>query len=166
MGVYQFRKADSSTDPRLFQGEKILNVNEDYAMSEDLNLWTPTVFGQLWTLFGEPSTSSENLEDGFNYNLIAEDGGGSAIYLYAYNGSSGPAIGGDSQISGAVAAAEELEKLINESSLSDCEYHGYYMDGPSEVTMGVKDGVAFWNEEPLELTDDEWEELEQRVMGW
>ena len=67
--------------------------------------------GQLKTLFGEPLYITEDLEDQYSYCISATDESGKKIYLHAYSGPSGPAIGGNHD-EDSRQAADELAKLI------------------------------------------------------
>ena len=52
-------------------------------------------------------------------------------------------------------AAETLKKLIEESEeVADYQYEGYYLDLDSKITMGIKDGVPYYNEEFCEEIPD------------
>ena len=76
------------------------------------------------------------------------------IYLEVYEGSSGPAIGGLNNAE-SLQAAETLKKLIEESEeVADYQYEGYYLDLDSKITMGIKDGVPYYNEEFCEEIPD------------
>lgn len=104
--------------------------------------------GQLKTLFGEPLYISEDLEDQYAYCIMAVDGDGKEIYLHAYSGPSGAAIGGG-QDADSRAAADELAERITSAHPSDYDYEGYYMDGPCSVKMGVRNGEPYMEEESL-----------------
>ncbi len=113
------------------------------------------IYGQLRALFGEPNYESKDLENQYSYCLKATDEQGETVVIEVYSGSSGPAIGGMKDEKSRLAAAALIEK-INEAKPADYEYEGYYMDGPSKVRQGVKDGKAFYQEEEIELESEEF----------
>ena len=119
-------------------------------------------YGKLQSLFGNPTYETENLEEQFNYCLTAKDETGDAVVIYAYSGSSGPAIGGCSDAKSA-EAAKQLEDMIHNASVVDYEYTGYYLDGQMKVHMGIRDGVPYMDE--TEMTEEEWKEVCKRMFG-
>lgn len=44
-------------------------------------------------------------------------------------------------------------------------YEGYYMDGLCKIKMGVKDGTPYFEEEDLNLSETEFNELYNRLYG-
>lgn len=118
--------------------------------------------GQLKTLFGEPHYITENLENQFGYSIAVTDEAGKTIYLDVYSGASGPSIGG-MQGEEYEKAVEALTAYIKEADVSDYDYEGYYMDAPCKVKMGVKNGVPYEEEEMLDLTEEEFNELYERL---
>ena len=78
----------------------------------------------------------------------------SLLKKFTWKGSSGPAIGGLNNAE-SLQAAETLKKLIEESEeVADYQYEGYYLDLDSKITMGIKDGVPYYNEEFCEEIPD------------
>ncbi len=65
-----------------------------------------------------------------------------------YEGSSGPAIGGLNNAE-SLQAAETLKKLIEESEESGkiISMRDIFLDLDSKITMGIKVGVPYYNEE-------------------
>lgn len=114
------------------------------------------VYGRLRGLFGEPLYEEEDTENQYSYCIIATAEDGKEIVLDAYSGPSGPAIGGHHDEESRAAAAQ-LVKYIQQAVPADYEYEGYYMDGPTRIRQGVKNGVPYFEEE--ELSDEEMEEL-------
>ena len=80
----------------------------------------------------------------------------------AYSGATGPAICGTEDD---VKAAKELVKLIRRTKPKDYDYEGYYLDGPCKEYMGVKNGRPYAREEELNLTNEEFNELWERICG-
>lgn len=113
------------------------------------------VYGKLRRLFGEPTYETLSLENQYCYCLSAKDESGRELCIYAYNGSSGPAVGGlHTKESG--LAAEQLLKMIQSAPTADYSYEGYYLDGSSKISMGIKDGIPFFSEEECEEIPDLW----------
>lgn len=119
-----------------------------------LDLEPVIAYGRLRALFGEPNYETQNFEDAYSYILFVESESSEKIYLEVYEGSSGPAIGGLNNAE-SLQAAETLKKLIEESEeVADYQYEGYYLDLDSKITMGIKDGVPYYNEEFCEEIPD------------
>lgn len=120
----------------------------------NLDLEPVIAYGRLRALFGEPNYETQNFEDAYSYILFVEPESFEKIYLEVYEGSSGPAIGGLNNAE-SLQAAETLKKLIEESEeVADYQYEGYYLDLDSKITMGIKDGVPYCNEEFCEEIPD------------
>lgn len=103
--------------------------------------------GQLMTLFGEADYTTDNNENLTSYVIGAEDKSGNVVYLEAYYGQSGPAIGGIYTDEKAKAAADELIELISGAKPTDYELKSIYEDIPATVIMGVKDGKPYYKSE-------------------
>lgn len=159
--AYQFT-AESSRDKMPLLSSKICGIIDgfpvDYAQQVTL------VLGKLKGLFGQPLYETENFEEQYSYCVRAQSEDGETVYLEAYSGSSGPSIGGD-QSAASHAAAAALVEYIRQAAPADYDYVGYYMDGPSTVRMGVKEGVPYYEEGPLELSEQEFTALFRRLYG-
>ena len=143
MTISDFKKDTSLTSIPESNG-KLLN----------LDLESVIAYGRLRALFGEPNYETQNSEDAYSYILFVEPESSEKIYLEVYEGSSGPAIGGLNNAE-SLQAAETLKKLIEESEeVADYQYEGYYLDLDSKITMGIKDGVPYYNEEFCEEIPD------------
>ena len=120
----------------------------------NLDLEPVIAYGRLRALFGEPNYETQNFEDAYSYILFVEPESSEKIYLEVYEGSSGPAIGGLNNAE-SLQAAETLKKLIEESEeVADYQYEGYYQDLDLKISMGIKNGVPYYNEEPCEEIPD------------
>lgn len=98
--------------------------------------------GKVKTLFGEPDSTSYDMENLFSYDIVAESSAGNAIQLVIYFGPSGPSIAspdGDD----AKAAVTELAKQIIDAKPTDYEIECEYEDIPVTVILGVKDGKPY-----------------------
>ena len=131
---------------KLPMGSKICNIIDGFP--EDYDEQTVLVYGRLRKLFGEPLYESENLEEQYSYCISAERDS-KTVYLEVYSGSSGPAVGGE-QDRVSDEAASELVRFIQQAETTDYDYKGVYYDGPSEVHMGVRNGVPYFNENEIE----------------
>ena len=119
------------------------------------NLHPVIAYGKLKNLFGEPTLETKNLEEQYYYCLSALMESDKKIYVYVYNGGSGPAIGGlqdkDSKI-----AAQKLTEIIQNADTADYHYEGYYLDTSSKIQMGIKNGNPYFKEEPCENIPPMW----------
>lgn len=143
MTISDFKKDTSLTSIPESNG-KLLN----------LDLESVIAYGRLRALFGDPNYETQNSEDAYSYILFVEPESSEKIYLEVYEGSSGPAIGGLNNAE-SLQAAETLKKLIEESEeVADYQYEGYYQDLDLKISMGIKNGVPYYNEEPCEEIPD------------
>ena len=132
----------------------LTSIPENSSNLTNLDLEPVIAYGRLRALFGEPNYETQNSEDAYSYILFVEPESSEKIYLEVYEGSSGPAIGGLNNAE-SLQAAETLKKLIEESEeVADYQYEGYYLDLDSKITMGIKDGVPYYNEEFCEEIPD------------
>jgi len=102
--------------------------------------------GKLLTLFGEPVYTTPNLENAYEYVIIATDSDGKQTVLSAYCGPSGPAIGGNVFIQGIEDIAKELRTYINQADTTDYEYEGYYLDRPAKIYQKIENGKISYSE--------------------
>ena len=149
---YKFYKAEPNLLP---QGtSKILGVYDleydektgNYYMPYDAT-YDSLFIGQLLTLFGSADYVTEINEELLSYVVAAEDEEGNVIYLEAYYGPSGPAIGGIADDEAYENAAGELAWLIMNAEASDFELSSVYEDIGVSLKMGVKDGQAYYDTE-------------------
>lgn len=163
---YEFQVVKDEEIINNFYSSRICGVY-DYGMySGEMGNQEILAFGQLKTLFGEPLYITENLENQYEYCLMATGPEGEQILLSAYGGAGGAAIGGDAQDWRARDAAEELAARIRGARASDYDYVGYYLDAPAKVWQGVKNGVPYHRAEMLDhLSEEEFTELCNRLYG-
>lgn len=152
---YTFTKVND--EEKIWGTSKICDIYEIFEYDKQ-----PLAYGQMLTLFGEPLYTTENLENQYSYVIEATDSAGNVLYLNVYSGPSGPSIGGPD---GADDAAKVLVQYIRAAAPADYEYEGYYMDAPCKVKMGVKNGKTYTEEEMLDLTDEEFVELYNKLYG-
>ena len=132
----------------------LTSIPESNGKLLNLDLESVIAYGRLRALFGEPNYETQNFEDAYSYILFVESESSEKIYLEVYEGSSGPAIGGLNNAE-SLQAAETLKKLIEESEeVADYQYEGYYQDLDLKISMGIKNGVPYYNEEPCEEIPD------------
>ena len=132
----------------------LTSIPESNGKLLNLDLESVIAYGRLRALFGEPNYETQNFEDAYSYILFVEPESSEKIYLDVYEGSSGPAIGGLNNAE-SLQAAETLKKLIEESEeVADYQYEGYYQDLDLKISMGIKNGVPYYNEEPCEEIPD------------
>lgn len=153
---YSFRKA-TEDEIENFGGAKICSI---YSLVEYKNF--PKAYGQLMTLFGDADSETEDLENQYTYFICATKKNGEKHIIMAYSGATGPAICGTEDDE---KAAKELVKLIRRTKPKDYDYEGYYMDGPCKEYMGVKHGRPYMREEELNLSNEEFNELWERICG-
>ncbi len=118
--------------------------------------------GQLMALFGAPLYISENYEDQFSYCISAVSKDNIKLYFEVYSGSSGLAIGGRTDELSRNAADMLAEYICNAKTV-DYDYTGYYMDGPSKIQQGIKNGIPYYNEETLVLGEEEFSALYKKL---
>lgn len=104
--------------------------------------------GALLHLFGEPLWASYLDDEAFGYAIQATDTKGNSWILSAYQGPSGPAIGGDTRDDSIYPVAEALLRLIEETQPADFEAVVYSEDEDSTITYGCKEGQCYWHEVP------------------
>ena len=132
----------------------LTSIPESNGKLLNLDLESVIAYGRLRALFGEPNYETQNSEDAYSYILFVEPESSEKIYLEVYEGSSGPAIGGLNNAE-SLQAAETLKKLIEESEeVADYQYEDYYQDLDLKISMGIKNGVPYYNEEPCEEIPD------------
>ena len=132
----------------------LTSIPESNGKLLNLDLESVIAYGRLRALFGEPNYETQNSEDAYSYILFVEPESSEKFYLEVYEGSSGPAIGGLNNAE-SLQAAETLKKLIEESEeVADYQYEGYYQDLDLKISMGIKNGVPYYNEEPCEEIPD------------
>lgn len=117
-------------------------------------------YGRIKALFGKPLYETDNMEELFSYCISATSEDGTTVYLDVYCAGSGPAIGGlpDER---SKEAAQELAAYIRQADPVDYSCKCYYMDGPSVLDIGIKNGQPFYHEE--ELFEEEFEKI---YMWW
>ena len=151
---YEFRVATSEDlEAGNFMGAQICHIYNTSDYDHDLAI----AYGQARSLFGEPAYTTEDLENLYEYNIVATDKKGNEVYLYIYNGPTGPAIGGDTNDPAAEAAAKQLVKVIQKAEPADFYCEAYYFDGPTKLTIEVKNGKPKVTEVPL--NDEQFEEM-------
>jgi len=104
--------------------------------------------GSLLRLFGQPIEKSTLADEAYLYVIEAVDDKGNNWILSAYEGPSGPAIGGDILNNSILSVAESLLQLIEKTIPTDFEEIIYYQDSHTTVTYGCKDGDCYWLEMP------------------
>jgi len=102
--------------------------------------------GALLQLFGSPQYSSSRADEALDYIIRVTNQQGSAWILTAYEGASGPAIGGPIFDETCYPAAQALINLIAATKPADFEATIYDDDTDNTVTYGIKDGQAFHHE--------------------
>ena len=158
--TYQFKKSD---DQEKISGSKIFNIIKDFP--SDYSEQTVLIYGKLKTLFGEPLYEEKDVENQYTYGLVTTTEDGRDIFLHAYSGPSGPAIGGQ-QDEESREAAHQLVEMIQQAIPTDYDYVGYYLDGPSRIQEGIKNGVPYHEEVELDdLSEEEMDEIFREVTG-
>lgn len=146
-----------------FERSKICGIYEDFSDPEHFDRQV-LVLGKLMTLFGEPLYLTQNVEKQYEYSIKVTSKTGENIWLTVYSEATGPSIGGRMDKK-SKEAADALAEYICNAKPSDYHYEGYYMDGPCRVCEGVKDGVPYRMEKELDLCDEEFAALYERLYG-
>ena len=157
---YQFKTV---SDENKISGGKIFNIIDGFP--PDYSEQAALIYGKLKTLFGEPLYEEKDVENQYIYGLVATAEDGREIFLHAYSGPSGPAIGGNEDEESR-KAAHQLAELILQAAPTDYDYVGYYLDGPCRIHEGIKNGVPYHEEESLDdLSEEELDEIFREVTG-
>lgn len=142
-------------------GSQICNMIDDYV---DYGRKFSLVYGKIRALFGQPVYETENLENLFSYCILAVSEDGASVDLNLYCAGTGPAIGGGKD-EASQKAAEALAEYIWQAEAADYEQKGYYMDGPTVIEFGIRNGVPYYDEAQLELSEEEFGELYAKLYG-
>ena len=156
---YTFRVQTESEQQEHRGGAKICDIYDFFTYARELETKMPLALGQLKARFGEPQYTSKDFENMYEYNLCAESDSGEKVYLCAYCGPTGPAIGGMPNDENIDDAAKALVDYIIEAQPVDYEIEAYYLDGPTKLIHGVKDGVPYSSEEEVAFDDPELKKL-------
>ena len=157
---YQFKAVN---DMEKISGANIMNIIDGFP--SDYSEQTVLNYGKLKTLFGDPLYEEKDIENQYTYGVVTTTEDGREIFLHVYNGSSGPAIGGQ-QNEESRKAAYQLSEMIRQATPTDYDYVGYYLDGPSRIQEGIKNGVPYHEEVTLDnLSREEMDEIFREVTG-
>ena len=138
---------------------KLCNLIESFA---DYENQFSLLCGKIKALFGQPVYQTENMENLFSYCILATSEEGEEVYLDIYCAGSGPAVGG-MQDEKSRKAAKALVDYVWQAEPVDYALKAYYLDGQTALAFGIKDGVPFYNETELNLTEKEFRELYERL---
>ena len=103
--------------------------------------------GALLRLFGPPSSQSYAAEEAFTYLLEACNPTGQIWILTAYEGPSGPAIGGEARDRSIYPVAEALLEQIERTTPADFDAIMYDDDTDHTVVYGCQNGRCYWREQ-------------------
>ena len=144
---------------QLVGSSKICNLIESFTDCENQ---FSILCGKIKALFGQPVYQTENMENLFSYCILATSEEGEEVYLDIYCAGSGPAVGGMSSEK-SKKAAKALVDYVWQAEPVDYALKAYYLDGQTALAFGIKDGVPFYNETELNLTEKEFRELYERL---
>lgn len=144
---------------KLSLSSNICNLIEGYA---DYGNQFSLVCGKIKSLFGQPVYETENMENLFSYCIMATSEDKEEVYLDVYCAGTGPAVGGE-QNEASKNAAKALMDYILQAKPVDYANKAYYMDGPTVIEYGIRDGVPYYNEAELDLSEEEFSELYARL---
>lgn len=144
---------------QLAGSSKLCNLIESFA---DYQNQFSLLCGKIIALFGQSVYQTENMENLFSYCILATSEEGEEVYLDIYCAGSGPAVGG---MSGEKSrkAAKALADYIWQAEPVDYTLKAYYLDGQTALTFGIRDGVPYYNETELNLSEKEFRELYERL---
>lgn len=145
---------------RLIGSSKLYNFIESF---EDYQNQFSLICGKIKALFSQPTYETENVENLFSYCILATSEEGEEVYLDIYCAGSGPAVGGMSDEQ-STKAARALVDYVWQAEPVDYAYKAYYMDGPTSLEFGIRDGAPYYNETELKLSEKEFRELYKRIM--
>ena len=120
------------------------------------------ICGKIKALFGQPIYETENLENLFSYCVLATSEELEEVYLNIYCAGSGLAVGGMSDEKSR-KAAKALVDYVRQAEPINYTYKAYYLDGPTALEFGIKDGTPYYNETELSLPKKILRELYARL---
>lgn len=142
---------------KLIGSSKLCNFIEDFA---DYGNQFSLICGKIKALFDEPIYKTENLENLFSYCILATSEEGEEVYLDIYCAGSGLAVGGMSNEQSR-KAAKALVDFVRQAEPVNYAYKAYYLDVPTAVEFGIRDGAPYYTE--LKLSEKEFRELYARL---
>ena len=144
---------------KLTDSSKLYNFIEGFA---DYENQFSLICGKIKALFGQPIYQTENLENLFLYCILATSEEGKEVCLHIYCAGSGPAVGG-MQDEKSRKAAKALVDYVWQADPVNYTHEAYYLDGPSALEFGIRDGVPYYSETELNLSEKEFRELYTRL---
>ena len=147
---YTFQSVKSMK--KLTDSSKLYNFIEDFS---NYGNQFPLICGKIKALFGQPIYETENMENLFSYCILATS---EEVYLDIYCAGSGLAVGGMSDEKSR-NAAKALVDYVRQAEAIDYAYKAYYLDGPTALEFGIRDGAPYYNETELRLSEKEFREL-------
>ena len=147
---YTFQSVKSMK--KLTDSSKLYNFIEDFS---NYGNQFPLICGKIKALFGQPIYETKNLENLFSYCILATS---EEVYLDIYCAGSGLAVGGMSDEKSR-NAAKALVDYVRQAEAIDYAYKAYYLDGPTALEFGIRDGAPYYNETELSLSEKEFREL-------
>lgn len=143
----------------LYTYKKVKNtdllIGTSHMLSTSLHDGTGTAQfrGALITLFGAPILQSQNAEEAYDYMIQAQDASGHQWILTAYEGPSGPAIGGDSTDHTIYPVAKDLLQKIESTPPSAFEEKVYYEDFGNTIVYGCTQNKCYYSEHSATLAE-------------
>lgn len=144
---------------KLTSSGKICNFIESCA---DYGKQFSLICGKIQALFGQPIYKTENMEDLFSYCILTTSEEGEEVYLEIYCAGSGLAVGGMKDEKSR-KAAEALVDYVQQAEPVNYTQKAYYLDGPTALEFGIRDGVPYYNETKLRLSEKKFRELYERL---
>lgn len=149
MTMYQFSVL---RDSQLRLGTSNLMLPEsakrtEMQLTEQSGIYTAAFRGALLKLFGLPHSQSYGADEAFESILEARDPTGKTWILTAYEGPSGPAIGGEVRDTSLYVVAEALLQQIEGTPPADFEAIIYDDDTDHTVVYGCSNGSCYWREQ-------------------
>ena len=144
---------------QLTDSSKLYNFIEGFA---DYGNQLSLICGKIKALFGQPIYETENMENLFLYCILATSEEGEEVYLDIYCAGSGPAVGGMPDEKSR-KAAKALVDYAWQAEPVNYTQKAYYLDGPSTLEFGIRDGAPYYSETELRLSEKEFGELHARL---
>lgn len=119
--------------------------------------------GKVMSRFGKNDSLSDDWENMYSYDVVAEDEQGNELLLEVYHGPGGPSVALPIESSGIDTAPykqamAELVEYIESAEPVDYEHECVYYDIPVNTKYTVKDGIAKVESElPEELMDGDFD---------
>ncbi len=145
--MYKFRKASVEDDKEIIDKMPLCG-NWIYNSGGSEQIYA-LFLGKMIALFGDSGNMSDDWENMYGYQIIAEADNGRQFCIEVYHGPGGPSVSvpdenlEDEYIDDYKQATKELVEYIEKAEPADYVWESVYYDIPANVKYMVKDGRAY-----------------------